>query len=105
MKALDLFIFESFVNKTLKRSIFKKLTKTRSLRSPYQTPSARGISLTGNHTATQATNHGLVLITFCFLGNQRKVQILDKQQSNSQVIVSGVPSLREKERTPDRRLV
>ena len=48
--------------------------------------------------------NGLVLSTFCFLTNQRKVQILDQQQTNSQVIVSGVPSRRENKGTPDRRL-
>ena len=48
----------------LPREAFKA-DKNGALRSPHQTPSARGISLTGNHTATQITNHGLVLIAFC----------------------------------------
>ena len=54
---------------------------------------------------TSARGISLVLSTFCFLTNQSKVQILDQQQTNSQVIVSGVPSRRENKGMPDRRLV
>jgi len=49
---------------------------------------------------------GRVLSTLWLVStNQRKVLILDSQQTNSQVIVSGVPFRREKKnRMPDRRL-
>ena len=109
MNAFYLFIFESFVNKTFKRSINADKNSLSSLASSdvmMEFISSRDFFDRKSHFPLPHGKpiNGLVLSTFCFLTNQRKVQILDQQQTNSQVIVLGVPSRHENKGTPDRRL-
>ena len=73
MNALYLFVFESFVNKTVKRikHLKNSLYSLASSDVMMEFISSRDF-FNGNHTATKVTNHGSVLSTFLFLDQSEK---------------------------------